>query len=313
RNPVYFYSYADTFDVRLLVTNQVGCFDSIILPAIVYSLPYADFDYSPACLSDPTQFTDMSTNDFGDVTIWNWNFGDTLTAEDTSSLQNPIYVYNYTGGFTVSLIIENQNGCLDTISKDIIVNIIPTSDFILIDNYNNFQGYVKLVNKSTGAISYLWLFGDGNESIEENPIYTFEEDGDYEIQLISFNEFDCTDTLIYDYSLLFKGLFVPNAFSPTDLDAEVRIFKPKGINLLTYHIQIFNSWGNIIWESTKIDENGSPAEGWDGTYKGELLPLDVYVWKISASFTDGTIWEGVSVGNTDGLSKKTFGTVTLLR
>ncbi|MCK4288427.1 MAG: PKD domain-containing protein, partial [Bacteroidales bacterium] len=313
RNPVYFYSYADTFDVRLLVTNEMGCFDSIILPAVVHSLPYADFDYSPACLGDPTQFTDLSTNDFGDVTIWNWNFGDTLTTQDTSTLQNPIYVYNYTGGFTVSLIIENQNGCLDTISKDIIVNIIPTSDFILIDNYNNFQGYVKLVNKSTGAISYLWLFGDGNESIEENPIYTFEEDGDYEIQLISFNEFDCTDTLIYDYSLLFKGLFVPNAFSPTDLDAEVRIFKPKGINLLTYHIQIFNSWGNIIWESTKIDENGSPAEGWDGTYKGELLPLDVYVWKISASFTDGTIWEGVSVGNTDGLSKKTFGTVTLLR
>ncbi|MFO8129883.1 MAG: hypothetical protein R6T99_08305 [Bacteroidales bacterium] len=69
----------------------------------------------------------------------------------------------------------------------------------------------------------------------------------------------------------------------------------------------------MLWETSKLDEMGRPAEGWDGTFKGELMPQDVYMWRIKATFRDGSVWEGESVGNMDGLSGKAEGTVTLIK
>jgi hypothetical protein len=66
----------------------------------------------------------------------------------------------------------------------------------------------------------------------------------------------------------------------------------------------------VIWSSTKLDKQGSPAEGWDGTYNGSLMPIGDYVWSINAEFTTGYRWSGSDVG--DGNSK-TYGTVTLIR
>ncbi|MDZ7775406.1 MAG: hypothetical protein U5L09_07225 [Bacteroidales bacterium] len=45
------------------------------------------------------------------------------------------------------------------------------------------------------------------------------------------NAFNCPDTMRVADSMLFKGLFVPNAFSPNNPHGEVRQFKPAGINL----------------------------------------------------------------------------------
>jgi hypothetical protein len=67
----------------------------------------------------------------------------------------------------------------------------------------------------------------------------------------------------------------------------------------------------MLWESTKLDDNGSPTEGWDGTYQGVLMPQGNYMWKISALFVDDSQWEGSDIGV--GGSGKTMGTVALIR
>ena len=66
----------------------------------------------------------------------------------------------------------------------------------------------------------------------------------------------------------------------------------------------------MMWESTKLDVHGSPAEGWDGTYKGELMPTGVYMWKISATFIDDSVWTGSDSGKGEA---RNIGTVTLIR
>ena len=80
-----------------------------------------------------------------------------------------------------------------------------------------------------------------------------------------------------------------------------------------YICEIFDTWGNILWMSTLLDRDGRPVEGWDGYYKGKLLPQDVYVWRIKAVFRDGSVWEGESMGNTEDLPQEKYGTVTLIR
>jgi hypothetical protein len=59
-----------------------------------------------------------------------------------------------------------------------------------------------------------------------------------------------------------------------------------------------------------LDELGRPVEGWDGTYRGEPVQQDAYVWKISATFLDESIWEGKEYPK--GKIKKS-GTVTVIR
>ncbi|MFT7102871.1 MAG: hypothetical protein ACJAYA_001448, partial [Bacteroidia bacterium] len=43
--------------------------------------------------------------------------------------------------------------------------------------------------------------------------------------------------------------------------------------------------------------NGSPGEGWDGMYRGKVVPQGSYVWKINATFIDGEIWDGQDFSN----------------
>lgn len=116
-----------------------------------------------------------------------------------------------------------------------------------------------------------------------------------------------------NYSLMFNGLYVPNTFSPNNPNPEVRKFNAVGINLQSYTIEVYDTWGNILWTSNTLDENGSPAEGWNGVYEGNLLPQDTYLWKATAVFKDGTIWNGDNVGNSTKIPETTYGTVYLIR
>ena len=82
------------------------------------------------------------------------------------------------------------------------------------------------------------------------------------------------------------------------------------IGLEEYQIYIYDTWGNLLWESDKLFKS-EPLEGWDGKdLEGNDMPQDTYVWKISAKFLNGRIWLGKTFP--DG-SVKRFGTVTLIR
>jgi hypothetical protein len=87
----------------------------------------------------------------------------------------------------------------------------------------------------------------------------------------------------------------PNAFSPNvvessggyynihSLDNDVFFPMHKGVE--EYQLQIFNKWGELIYESNEI------SKGWDGYYRGQLVKQDVYVWKVDARFVNGQRYE----------------------
>lgn len=310
KNPSHRFDTAGFYSVKLMTMNQFGCKDSLNKTTRVYGLPVAHFDNTPACQGDPTYFTDLSITSDTTIGFWNWSFGDPSTVQDTSSLQDPSWKYYTTGSYLVKFIVKDNFGCYDTIDSTVVVNITPMSAFTLTDNYQAKQGQVKLNNSTTGASGYIWDFGNGKTSTEENPVIGFTEDGTYIIKLISNNEFECSDTTFYEYKLLFKGLYVPNAFSPTNNTLGVRLFKPIGVNLKQYHVTVFDPWGHLLWESVKLDSQGRPEEGWDGTFNGETMPQGNYFWKITATFVDDTPWTGGDIGQGE---YKTMGSVSLIR
>ena len=96
----------------------------------------------------------------------------------------------------------------------------------------------------------------------------------------------------------------PNAFTPNDLgesggyynvnSLDNDIFFPRTSGVVEYSLQIFNRWGELIFESNDI------KQGWDGYYSGKLCETGVYVWKARVKMNNGYLF-------------RKMGDVTLLR
>ncbi|RRN76139.1 hypothetical protein EIM50_26210 [Pseudoxanthomonas sp. SGD-10] len=121
----------------------------------------------------------------------------------------------------------------------------------------------------------------------------------------------CSD--IYTNTVSVQGepgaLYLPNSFMPGSANPELRQFKAKGFGLASYRLRIFNKWGELLWETDRLigDE---PAEGWDGTYQGRILPQGVYFWRAEAVLKNGQTWKGMSYS---GSPHRTSGTLNLIR
>ena len=313
-SPSFTYTTPNTYNISLTASNTYGCTSIATHKYVLYPTPRAGFVGipNPICENDYVQFQDTSRNSV----YAHWFFG------DGSSLYNdpsPAHTYKKAGLYSVTLVIEGINKvCVDSITKQAYIQVLPKpkADFSA-DALNTPAPEVdfNFLNNSTNASSYVWDFGDGSAPLattEANTSHSFPSYGPYRVMLVAIRDNGCTDTIyqVVETNYL-SSLYVPNALSPNaGGNQEVRIFRPKGIGIKTYHLQIFSTWGEKVFESTALDEHGTPTEAWDGTFKGELLPQDVYVWKVDAVFLDGRVWKGNS---TDGKNFSKTGSVTLLR
>ncbi|MEI6747973.1 MAG: PKD domain-containing protein [Bacteroidota bacterium] len=312
-SPEYTYTSIGIYNASLIATNLDGCSDTLVSPLIVSGLPTAAFNYGLACPGHPTQFIDHSDSSLVPITRWEWFVNDTAQRGYITG-KNASFTFDQQGAYLVQLKVTDANSCIDTVNQQVTINPGPVTAFSITENYDQEQGKLHLMNGTLGATEYHWDFGDGVTSSEESPITKYNGEGSYLISLRAENGFGCSDTISAIYELMYKGLYVPNAFSPTGSWDEVRYFKPAGINLASYSIKVFNSHGNVIWSSRLLDEKGAPAEQWDGTYKGKVCQQDVYVWQIQAIFRDNTIWENNDAGVRGNLeSGQVFGTVTIIR
>jgi PKD repeat protein len=182
-NPTYTYQVPGVYTVTLVATSN-GCSRTYAVPnQITANQAVADFSFTPntGCLPLTVTFTDLSVNPVS----WSWDFGD----GGTSTVQNPVYVYNSVPTGNIKLTITDVNGCTRTRSKANVNPVIP------VINVNDSIGCRPLrVNFSTptNAASYLWDFGDGNTSIQQNPSHLYTQAGTYTVTLTIVLASGCT-------------------------------------------------------------------------------------------------------------------------
>jgi gliding motility-associated-like protein len=68
-------------------------------------------------------------------------------------------------------------------------------------------------------------------------------------------------------------LYVPNSFTPNGDNVNDK-FKVYGVGISTVNVQIYNRWGELIYQWNGLEE------GWDGTVANRLAPQDVYAYII---------------------------------
>ncbi|MCC8407932.1 PKD domain-containing protein [Mucilaginibacter sp. UR6-1] len=249
--------------------------------------------------------------------VYAWEFGDGATSNDP----NPSHIYATSGTYNVKLSVTNTLGCGDAITQPVVVKPALKADFavspgqeITIPDYHfSFKD-----NSDGNPSEWYWEFGNGATSTQRNPEYTYPQTdiGSHEVKLtITRRNPDgtpCTDFIVKTVTISGTpgSLYLPNAFIPTNSSSVLQTFMAKGTGIKAWRMQIFNKWGQLVWETDKLGANGEPVEGWDGTFKGTAAPQGAYIWQVSATFINGTEWKGMSYGNSP---PKRNGVINLIR
>ena len=169
----------------------------------------------------------------------------------------------------------------DSTTFSIYVFGIPTSAFTFIPDPPKQNTFTNFTNQSLGATIYLWHFGDGDSSKDENPRHLFNATGNYNVCLNAANAAGCSDDTCIDVAAIILPLLdVPNAFTPGKNGIN-SIVKVQGFGLKDMQWRIYNRWGQKVFESS------TPGIGWDGTFKGKIQPMDVYTYTLDVVFSDG--------------------------
>ena len=353
RNPLYTYSAAGPYDVSLDVTTNFGCSASVQKTVTITTAPLVNFSNTPACVNQPTQFTDASA---AGVKSWLWKIDN-----NTYMTSNPVHTFTTSGSHNVELTITGANDCIAQMIKTVTVPVALTPNFSVEDACSgkpstflditagaadpvvtrnwDFAGLgsatgastqytfategiysiklntthqsgciylgtktttigtspkslftssaeggpppltIKFSNSSTGASSYLWKFNDkaNTTSLQVEPSFTFNELGEYQVELTSFGQQGCTDTFskpIYivepktDLSLTSLELLSdPNSGSLRPL---VTIKNTGNIAVADVSILVDLSGGGSIKEKMQI--NLQPNQSFTQALVSELLP-----------------------------------------
>lgn len=134
------------------------------------------------------EFIDVSG---GDITSWNWDFGD----GNSSNLQNPVHVYLIEGDYDVTLSVAGKN-CNDQVQR--VVHAFNHACLAKFEYEQIIVGQdlvVNFINQSEGQIiNYFWKFDDGIYSTVENPQHTYESPGEYHV-ILYIDAWNCSNYL----------------------------------------------------------------------------------------------------------------------
>jgi gliding motility-associated-like protein len=191
------YASSGNYTASLVVESPTGCKSVLVTqPLAIAAKPFSNFNFGGACLpTGAAQFTDQSSVATGNISQWQWDFGD----GSTSPLQNPAHDYSSTGPFNVTLKVTSDKGCTDDTVR--IMNKIlaqPQAAFSATPEVC-IGGVISFTDQSTVTGSMVtqwqWDFGDGTTAITQNPTKTYALANTYLVTLSVKSLEGCLSTI----------------------------------------------------------------------------------------------------------------------
>jgi gliding motility-associated-like protein len=261
-----------------------GCVGNAVSASIiVLPLPLASFSVNNTSGCVPVTVS-LLADTIGQNATYAW----TSTGAGSQIGANPQMTFVNGGCYDVTL-IATLNGCSNstTSASLICVQNYPVANFYTSPgSFSQNNQTLSFINTSIGASGYIWNFGDGSLSNEENPNHYFQGiTGDETITLLASTSMGCMDSISIEIPAnLGEIYYIPNTFTP-DGDKYNQVFKPvftSGFSIDGYEMLIYNRWGELLFESH------NPYAGWDGSYGLEGLDCSTgtYSYKINIKLQD---------------------------
>ncbi len=164
-----------------------------------------------------------------------------------------------------------------------IVFVNPNPNIVIHNMDTTITGGQTVLLHVTGGNTYIWTGGNGSDlscTTCPNPIAMPLVTTTYTVTGTDTN--GCASTDYFTITVLpgEDELYIPNTITPNGNDKN-DVFYAYGINIKELDMQVYNRWGELIFEST------DKTKGWDGMLNGDYVPLGVYVYIIRCTFNDG--------------------------
>ena len=195
-NVTHSYLLPGTYIVKLLVTSDQGCADSISYTVNVYDSPVAGFNVNTneqCTYNNRFIFTNTSTLAAGTMQ-YNWDLGD----GNSTTSRDVTHIYALPGTYSVRLTVTTDKGCIEDSVFDVTVNPMPVVGFTepnaqqcFINNQFNFINNSTIL---TGTMQYAWSLGDGTTAATTDVTHSYAQPGAYFVKLVATSDKGCVDS-----------------------------------------------------------------------------------------------------------------------
>ena len=212
------------YTVQLFVTSDKNCAASVTKPVELYTKPGVSFTASDICI-----YKDLRFSNYSDGNKSFWTFGD----GSTSGVRNPTHSYSTPGPKEVKLVVANNYGCSDSVTKTINVFPQPKFDFYATDTagcpifITNFFGVGDSSNVDS-ITTWKWVFNPASIkygiTVQGAP---YTDAGKYSPILVATNSKGCSDTLTKNYYIHVypkpepSFILAPNELSIYDMKTQI--------------------------------------------------------------------------------------------
>ncbi len=165
----------------------------------------------------------------------------------------------------------DKYGC---IAKDTVwVRVFPAAQVFTIPVFEVYQGdTVRFSALTNGPGVVQWNPTEFLSCVNcLNPLASPNREMEYTVSFVDVNNCKASAKTQVLFSPL---IYIPNSFTPDGRGVN-ELFKAVAGNITNYKMEIFNRWGELVFESHHIDY------GWDGTYNGQDCPDGTYSWRVT--------------------------------
>jgi gliding motility-associated-like protein len=189
-----------------------------------------------------------------------------------------------------NVFIRDDNGCI--FFEDMFIN--EPEEFMVLAGIDerlvlgdSIQLLADTVN-AQGSVEFVWSAPyEGTLSCTECPDPWVVTQNTIMYELYGIDENGCEDTdLITVFIEKPRTVLVATGFSPNGDFTNDRLYVHGRTGTIIKSFKVFDRWGQLLFENADFEVN-DPAQGWDGSYRGEIVNSGVYIWYIEAEYIDG--------------------------
>lgn len=279
-NPTYTYIIPGTYNVSLIVTDEIGCKDSLKIENLInLGGPYGSYTTElNGCINQGVLFKANATN----TETYIWDFGDGNVKYTKSD--NISHLYKNPGSFQSTLVVEDAFGCQVAVQyeEEITIYELPEISFSLLPLYAFNNEEIHIEHELIEGGNWIWDMGDGTIINGPNPTHTYLSGGEFTIKLFFTSPDGCSIEIEKSVNIQEDIYTIPNVFTPNASDDINETFEIYGLEKGVWNIEIFNRWGNKVYKE----------DGYKGNWDARGLPVGVYYYNLFNAYRSDKNYHG---------------------